>query len=204
MAYLTDLEALHRACGIDDGREDVWLSVAASAVTDAVEIETGHWFVSRGTQTYYFDAPDDEDEMPVPQGISSLAYLGIAATDQPDDGTGVYVPVTTGVYLDPPAQSRRNGEPATRITLGRTAARFFPTADEKRCVKVTAAWGWASVPPRVAQIATAAVVRAWRAKSSGGADYAVVGPDGGMKILRDFAPAELQELRRAYSELRAG
>jgi hypothetical protein len=202
MAYLVDISAIRSQLGIADADDDAWLDGVLGAVTAAIEIDTGHWFVSRGSATYYFDAPEDEDEMHVPQGISSVTFLGVASADQPDDGTGVYTQITSGFYLDPPVQDRRNGEPATWITLGSSAARGFPTGEEKRAVKVTATWGWAAVPPRVAQIATAAVTRAYRARGSGGADYAIIGPDGGMKILRDFAPAELAELRRAYSELK--
>jgi hypothetical protein len=204
MANLVEMDALARSIGIVDHDDDLWLAGVLSAVTDAIEIETGHWFVSRGAATSYFDAPDDEDEMHVPQGISTVTYLGVAQTDQPDTGLGAYSQITSGIYLDPPVQDRRNGEPATWITLGSSAPFRFPTGEIKRAVKITATWGWTAVPPRVAQIATAAITRAFRARTSGGADYAIVGPDGGMKILRDFAPAELEELRRAYSELKVG
>jgi hypothetical protein len=204
MTGIVPIEDVKAAAGIEDGRADLWLAGVIPAVTDAIEILTGHWFVSRGAATYYFDAPDVSDELRVPQGISAVTYLGVASTDQPDDGSGTYTQISAGYYLDPPVQSRRNGEPATRIVLGSSATRGFPTCGEKRAVKVSATWGWTAVPPRVAQIATAAVVRAWRAKSSGGADYAIVGPDGGMKILRDFAPAELAELEERYSEVHVG
>jgi hypothetical protein len=50
----------------------------------------------------------------------------------------------------------------------------------------------------VAQLAANAVTRCYRARASGGADLAVVGPDGAMRTLKDIAPAELAELVRDF------
>lgn len=192
---IVTIESVRLACGIADTADDLWLGGVIAAVSEAIEAVTGRWFAPRSA-TYYFDATGDPYTLEVPQGVVSLSYLGYATSDQPDGGTGTYTAITA-YYLDPPAQDRRAGAPATRITLSQTGGVQFPWGwTVKRGIKATGVFGAAS--PRVSQIATAAIIRAYRARSSGGADYAIIGPDGGMKILRDFAPAELAELRDMF------
>jgi len=194
---IVTIEAVKSACGITGAQDDLWLGGVIAAVSEAVEAVTGRWWAPRSA-TYYFDATGDPYTLEVPQGITSLSYLGYATTDQPDGGTGTYTTIpATAYYLDPPARDRRNGAPATRITLGESSGVQFPWGwIVKRGIKATGVFGATS--PRVTQIATSAVIRAFRARSSGGADYAIIGPDGGMKILRDFAPSELEELRNTF------
>lgn len=192
---IADIEAVRTACGITDHDDDLWLAGVLAAVSEAIETITGRWFAPRAG-TYYFDAAADPYTLEVPQGVASITYLGVATSDQPGDGTGTYTEIASGYYLDPPVQERRNGAPATRITLSTTAGAQFPTNGERRAIKATCVLG--AYSPRVAQIAVAATVRAFRARSSGGADYTIVGPDGGMKILRDLAPSELEELRNVF------
>lgn len=205
MDQLATLWQVKDALGIGqaDAADDLWLANALEQVSDAIESQpvTGRWFRSRGATTYLFDSDQVEAgglRLRVPMGLQAITYLGVAWSDQPDDGTGTYSEITRSVYLNPPLQLRQRGDPAYAIELGRQANLYFPTYPARRCVKVTGTWGYAAVPPRVAQVAIAAVVRAYRARSSGGADYAIVGADGGMKILRDLAPAELAELRATY------
>jgi len=185
------------ACGITGTQDDLWLGGIIAAVSEAIESVTGRWWAPRSA-TYYFDATGDPWCLEVPQGIVSLSYLGYATTDQPDGGTGTYTAIpATSYYLDPPAQDRRNGAPATRIVLSTTGGVQFPWGwTVKRGIKATGVFGASS--PRVSQIATAACIRAFRARSSGGADYVILGEGGGMKILRDFAPAELDELHNTF------
>ena len=195
---IIDLDALRTTCGIADHESDLWLAGAVAAVSEAVEAVTGRWYASRST-TLYFDGSPDAYELPVAVGVASLTYLGTATSDQPDGGTGTYTEIPTGSrWLDPPLQDRRTGAPASRITLSGSGGYAFPASGVRRSIKATGVFG--STSARVSQIATAAVIRAFRARQSGGADYAIVGPDGGMKILRDFAPSELEELRNVHGE----
>ena len=194
---ILSIETARDACGIRDTDSDLWLGSIIAAVSEAVESVTGRWWAPRAA-TYYFDAMGDPWCLEVPQGIVSLSYLGYATSDQPDGGTGTYTTIpATAYYLDPPLQDRRNGAPATRIVLPQTGSYQFPWGwTVKRGIKMTGVFG--ATAPRVSQIATAAVVRAFRARESGGVDYAIVGPGGGMKILRDFAPSETEELRTVF------
>ena len=191
---IVGLDAVKAACGITEQQDDLWIAGVVAAVSEAVEAVTGRWLAPRPSATYLFDAARDPFALEVPRGIASCTYLGYATTDQPDDASGTYLAIPAAAYyLDPPAQDRRAGEPAHRIVLSRMGGYYLPTWWQKRCIKVTGVLGGTS--PRASQIAAQATVRAFRARAGGGADYAIVGPDGGMKVLRDFAPAELEELR---------
>ncbi len=202
---MADLTTIAAVCGqvpeLSDNSADAWLAGAISAVSAAIEARTGRWLAPRGAMTLYFDSPGGAAgfHLPVPKGLQSITAIATAWLDQPDDGSGVYTPITTGYYLQPAVQDRLEGWPATSIDLSYLANAFFYPG--LRTTRVSGQWGWASTPPRVAQIATTAVVRAWRARTSGGADYAIIGPDGGMKVLRDLAPAELEELDYTYRDV---
>jgi hypothetical protein len=213
---LTTVADVKAAAGVTDASTDAWFATIVAAVSGAIELFTGRWLAPRGSLTLCFDIPGrslgfqtganafgSATTLRVPRGLQSISYIGTAWQDQPDDGSGTYLAITAGVYLQPPVQERpADGWPATAVELGYLSNAFFYPGH--RTAKITGSWGWAAVPPRVAQIATTAVVRAWRAKTSGGADYAIIGPDGGMRIMRDLAPAELAELGSSYRDPVAG
>lgn len=191
---IATLEDVYRAVpSLRDGEDDLWLGDALSAVARALERVAGTFLAPRPATTWYTEGSGSRT-LTVPQGIASLAYLGLGPWyDQPDDGTGAYT-AQPSFWLDPSAWEREAWESATSVTL--PIGILFPPF--RRAVKLTGVQGPAQPNPRDVAIARTAVVRAYRAKSSGAADYAVVGPDGGMRILRDFAPSELAELRGAY------
>ena len=214
---LTDLGAVKLQLGIADTSDDAWLALAITAVSRVMEAATFRWLAPRGTLTRYFDGtlvrnqgnqagsvpafygpawqPQYGRVLPVRDGITSLVYLGVSDVDQPDDGTGSYTQITRGYHL---RGAYHDGWPFTRIELDTSASRLLPTAGYN-AVKVTAPWGPAAVLPRVGQIATNATTRAYRARTSGGADLAIVGADGAMKLLKDIAPAEMAELVAVFA-----
>lgn len=196
---ITDLASVKLQVGIKDASDDVWLAGVITAVGDAMEAITKRFLWPRSTTTYYFDGSDNPWRLEVPKGISALTYLGVAWLDQPADGSGTYTTVPlTYVYLDPNEQERAPGMPATAITIGSRVGIAFPLGGN-HTIKATGDWGPDAVPTRAGQIAVNAITRAYRAKSSGGADYTIIGPEGGMKILRDFAPAETEELYGSFA-----
>jgi hypothetical protein len=205
---------------IPDARDDPWLAAAVTSVSSVFEAEARRWLAPRGAMTRLFDGalvrsqgdmagstpryfgpawmPQWGRVLPVYDGVTAVTYLGVADADQPDDGSGVYTPITRGIHL---RGAYRDGWPATRIELDSTAPRLLPTAGYN-VVKVTApAWGPAAVHPRVRELAATAVVRGWRARAGGdGApDIVVAGADGRVAVLRRIAPAELAELVRDFA-----
>jgi hypothetical protein len=196
---LTTLEAVRLQLGLSDGdhADDGWLYDAIATVSAVMETETGRWLAPR-TMTRLLDghACHGGRTIRVPVGIEAVTYLGVSATDQPDDGTGAYTEITRGIHI---RGRRQPGDPGTRIELDSTAPALLPWWGYN-AVKVTGSWGHAATPPRVREIATIAVVRGFRARQdgSGAPDLAIAGPDGGMRILRRIAPDEMAELRRNW------
>lgn len=196
---LTTIEDVKRQLGIrpTDSVDDAWLAKAIESVSAAIETETGTWLAPRTATTMILDGAAAEDGwlLRTPLGLDAVTYVGVATTDQPDDGSGTYTQITSGVYL----RGRRYPDwPAMRIELSTIAGRRFPLTGYA-VTKVTGDWGFAEVPPRVAEIATIAVVRAFRARSDGNPDVAIAGMDGAVRILRRIAPAEMDELLRTYA-----
>lgn len=215
---LTSIEDVKLQANIPDNNDNLWLASAISSVSSIMETATRRWLAPRGTLTRYFDGvlvrtPDSRGTptrysgwgvvrssgrvLPVKDGLQSVTYLGYATTDQPDDGTGTYTEITAGIHL---RGGFGDGWPSTRIELDSTADGYLPTSGYN-VIKVTGPWGPVSVRPRIRELATIAVVRAFRARSDGrgSPDIAVVGPDGGLTVLRRIAPAEMAELIRDYA-----
>jgi hypothetical protein len=187
---------------IDDAVDDATIAGLIRSVSMAMEREAGTYLAPRASQTVYFDG-NGRTEIRFAKGVSSISYLGVAYSDQPDDGSGTYAAITSGIYLDPPAHERdHETAPAYTIVLGSTTGTTFPPG--RRTVKMTADLGPSATAPREARTARNAIVRALAANGTSGAGYvngvdvAIVGPDGGMRILRDFAPSELAETHNSY------
>lgn len=200
MADLCSTDDVKLQASIPDTDDDLWIAGAIASVSAIMETATRRWLAPRGALTRYFDGAlsIDSRTFPVRDGLESLIYLGVAYADQPDDGTGTYSAVTLStVHL----RGRLGHDwPATRLELGQTANLALPTCGHN-VVKVTASWGPTAVAPRINELATIAVVRAFRARSdgSGSPDIAIVGPEGGMRILRRIAPDEMDELLRGWA-----
>ena len=128
------LDDLRVQLGFKDGDngDDLWLVGAVESVAEAIEspLVAGRWFRTRGAVTLLFDAESVSRHgryIDLSMGLQALTYLGVAWGDQPDDGTGTYTEIVSGVYLDPPAHARQPGEPASRISLGHSSASLLPT-----------------------------------------------------------------------------
>jgi len=194
-AYLCALSDVKQRLAITDTTDDEWLHEQIVAVTDEIESLAGRRFRPdpfAGTKTVYLDYGGDGSTLWLPRGIRSLTYLGTAASDQPDGGTGTYTEITAGVYIDPPDHERAPGWPGTRISLGSTAtSQFYPG---HRTVKLTGAFGWAAVPAPVRSIAELCVVSAFRGRSSGGASTFTVGVEGERTYARLLSAGDLKTL----------
>lgn len=181
--------------GVADTDDDEELLEYIRAVTVDIETVTGRDFTgTRSDVTVRFDTQAGYT-LYMPQGITSVTTLKVAMTDQPDTG-GTYETLAAADFvLRPSSASRSPGWPATSVR--RIDGGIF--YDAVNGVELTGRTGWAAVPSNVARIGANAVVRAWRARSSGGADYAIAGPDGGMRMLRYLSPED-RDLLDLYTD----
>ena len=162
-----------------------------------INLVTGRLFTrtpASGTTTYLFDVPCFGNELRIPKGIAAATVLEVATQTQPESG-GTYSTVTTAEwFLRPVIAEREFGWPATRIVISNlSGSRFYQGYNTAR---VTMALGWDAVPYDIQAIAQRAVVRSYLAKGSEGPDRAVIGPGGGMTVLRNLSPADRETLAR--------
>jgi len=202
-AGLCDLEDVKRRLAIPDTGDDPWLLSAIASVTDEIQSVTGRSFLPdppSGTKTVYLDYFGDGMTLFLPRGIRSVTYLGVAAIDQPDS-TGTYTEVTTGYYLDPPDLRRSPGWPATRLSLGWVSG--FRLYRGRRTIKLTGAFGWATVPPVIRDIAEMLVVSRYRARGSGGTSSFTIGVEGERTYQRVLTTDKIPALA-AYTDVMVG
>jgi hypothetical protein len=162
--------------------------------TAAIQSYTGRRFArnpASGTTTFLFDVTRATRTLWVPKGIAEASLLEVATQTG-----GAFSTVTAGDwFLDPPATERDHGWPATRIVLSDIptggVTYFYPG---KRVVRVTMAEGWAAIPPDISAIAQRASEGAYLAKGSGASGVTLVGATGGMTVLRNIAPADMDTL----------
>lgn len=196
---ICSLASVKRRLRIDptDTTKDDDLIEIIGEVTDEIIGFTQQLFVrtpASGTDTFYFDVSSDGSGVVlVPGGIASISSVDVAGVSQPGSG-GTYTTLDASAWFLRPA-IRRPGFPYTELVLSDVGS--FPTFYRgQNVVRVTGALGWPAVPRDVAGIGRAASVRRYLAKQSGAADLAVVGPTGGMTVLRSISTSEMKTLER--------
>lgn len=143
---------------------------------------------SSGTTTFLYDVNRWSRTLYVPKGIAEMSQLEIASVT---NGAFTVIP-TTDWFLDPPATERDYGWPATRITLSNVSGWYFYPG--KLVARLTMAEGWTSVPADIQAIAQRASVGAFLSKGSGASGVTLVGVTGGMTVLRNLSPADMETL----------
>lgn len=144
-----------------------------------------------GTTTFLFEAPAGRI-LRVPQGIAEATQLEVATGSQPEVG-GTYSIVTAADWFLRPLSGQRDyGWPATQIVISDlSASRIYAGYN---AVRLTGALGWESVPPDIQGIAQRATIGGYLAKGSGQSGQAIVGPTGGMLVLRGISPEDQSTL----------
>jgi hypothetical protein len=173
--------------------EDV-LEVAAQ-VSAAIMSITGRRFArnpASGTTTYLYDVAATCTSLEVPRGIAEMSLLEVATQTG-----GAFATVNSADwFLDPPDTARDHGWPATRVTLSDVPVGSIPYFYAgKRVVRMTMAEGWASIPADIGAIAQRATVGAYLSKGSGASGVTIVGASGGMTVLRNLSPADMETLK---------
>lgn len=191
--YLCSLADVRQRLGLaaTDTTSDEDLAEFIRQVTTDILGHTGREFIgSSADETRTFDVAEWGEVLRVPSGIRTITTLGIASSDQPDTA-GTYT-TTTSFYVRPLAWDRTEGWPATRVELG-LGAYFYPG---RSTVQIVGKFGWATVPPDIAGIATNAVVRRFQARqsSSTGVDLTVGTADMGYRTLAFLSPSERAKL----------
>lgn len=157
---------------ITDGTDDALLTSLIEGVSDWIQDATGRKLVAEAAATYVFDTIYGS-EIEVRRGIRTVTTLSIAAADQPDTG-GTYTVWTGNVYLRPVAADRRVGWPATTVILAGTSPALRTAING---CKIVGDFGFAAVPPAIAQLALDAVVSAYQTR--GKPSSATIGVDAG-------------------------
>lgn len=163
-----------------DANDDVLLGELIDQVSDWIEDTTHRALVPQAGATYYVDtAPGSV--IWIRRGIRVVTTLSIAATDQPDDGSGAYIAVAAAdIILRPASIDRRIGWPATAILI-KSATGTGRLSAALNGAKIVGDFGFAATPPAIQSVAIDAVVAAYTARgrpasSAIGADDTAVFP----------------------------
>lgn len=200
LVTLAQVKARLFPVGLVDAAEDTLLSELIDQASDYIEDLSGRKFIAEAGATYIVDTTAGPF-IRVKRGIRAITSLGLATSDQPDDGTGTYTAVTAAdILLRPSPIDRRPGWPATRIVVkGSSAGRLTTAVNGARIV---GDFGFASVPPTVQAIALDAVATAYTSRQAGDSD--AIGADGSPVAVwaRMFAEGTAQ--RATLDRYRAG
>lgn len=156
---LTTTAKVKARLNITDAAQDALISEIIDQVSDEIAVFTSRKLVPDNAATYYLDTRVGHI-LNIPYGIRSVTSMSVAATDQPDDGTGTYLAVTaTTILLRPVPIERRPGWPATQLRLTSSPLDVrVPFRTAANGAKIVGDFGWATTPPAIERIATAAAV----------------------------------------------
>lgn len=158
---------------ITDATDDALLTELNEQACDFIQELTGRQFVATSAVTYLIDTRPGS-LIRVPRGVRTITSLGLATSDQPDDGTGTYTAVVAAdIVLRPSAFERKPGWPATEIWIRGSAGRCSLAING---AKIIGDWGFSVVPPVVQAVALDAITAAYTARQAGDSD--AIGADG--------------------------
>jgi hypothetical protein len=188
--------------GTADATDTSSLTISLNGAVGAVDRFCSRSFTAAGTvaEARYFAA--DDAGLCTVDDIGSLTDL-VVATDLEFDGT-YSTTWAAGDYAVDPINNIGKGRAVYKLRARRGGAHQFPVWGEEKLVKVTARWGWPSVPAEVKQ---ATIIEAARLHSRRRAPLgSIQAPElgGGERLLSRLDPdAEqlLMNLRRSWNGL---
>lgn len=183
--------------GVTDATDDALISSLIDRVSSYIEATTGRKLVPDDAATYYVDTVYGHT-IRVPRGIRTVTSLAVAATDQPDDGSGTYQAVTaTDILLRPSAIERPEGWPATTIILRQSPiSTTVPLRTASNGAKIVGNFGFAAVPLELVGVAIDAVIATYIVRRNAAAD--AIGETDTSVIARYFGAGAAYRILRRY------
>lgn len=188
------LAQVKAALRITDTVDDTLLEMAVESASRAIDGYANRSFYSSGTATRYF-AADDSFVVQI-NDVSGTALTLVTSSDGDDFDTTWK---TTDYQLEP-----LNGVvdgltvPYTRIRA--VGDYLFPTSGEEALVKVTAVFGWPSIPMAITQACIIQASRIFKRLDSP-LGIAGFGDMGAMRVSRYLDP-DVEQLVSTYRRLR--
>jgi hypothetical protein len=140
-ATLTDVK---NALRITDALDDSLLETAIESASRMIDSYTARTFSNAGTAVRDFAATDDLTCI-IDDAIS------VTSVQSTDEIGGVYTTWDVTDYQLEPLNSRSDGLYMPYTGLRAVNDYAFPVVDHQALVRVTAVWGWASVPTAIKQ-----------------------------------------------------
>lgn len=192
-AYTT-LNAVKAALRISDNVDDTLLEYSINSASRLIDGYCNRAFYNQGTAARYFAASDEL----ICQTDDMAGTAITLATDPQAQGAFDLTWATTDYQLEPlNGYSNAQRWPYTRI---RAALNYlFPTTNGLALVKVTAVWGWPSVP---AAVETACIIQSQRIFKRFDSPLGVVGfgDMGAIRVSRQLDP-DVAELVSQYRKM---
>lgn len=189
------LAQVKSALRISDAVDDSLLEMAVESASRAIDGHAGRYFYSSGTATRYYAAEDSF--ITQTDDISGTALT----LETSSAGNGVFDTTwAVGDYQLEPLNGNVDGlaVPYTRIRAVENY--LFPLSGDQALVKVTAVFGWASVPIAITQACIIQASRIFKRLDSP-LGVAGFGDLGAISVTRDIDP-DVAQLVAPYRRLR--
>lgn len=176
---------------ITSSEDDALIHDAIAAISRGIESTCGRQFNDAGTASARVLAAGGPCQTSVPDFHTTVGL--VVETDDNDDGTAE-ITWTTADYELLPLGGVVDGVPGWPYsTIRAVGSRRFPVGGRRTGrLRVTARWGWATVPPGVSQAAKVLAMETYRHKD---APWGVAG-------VGDFGPIRVRESPAAMKHLR--
>lgn len=174
------IATLKARLSITDTTDDTMLTSILTGVCRAIDAHTGRWFWRDATATVRYYTPKYGDVL-YTDPIVSVTSL---ATDTAGDGTWATTWATTDYVLQP-YNASADGWPYDRITIQPNGRYSF--TDWQRHVKLTAIYGWPSVPYPVTEAALLWSERLYKRKDAPFGILASI-ETGELRLLKEMDP----------------
>ena len=187
------LAQVKAALRISDTVDDSLLEMAIESASRAIDGFASRYFYSTGTATRYYSAQDSY--------ITQIDDVsGTAITLQTSNGNGFDTTWAVGDYQLEPLNGNVDGltVPYTRIRAVENY--LFPVEDEQALIKLTAVFGWASVPIAITQATVIQASRIFKRLDSP-LGIAGFGDMGAMRVSRYLDP-DVEQLVSPYRIMR--